>query len=537
MAAAPDPNAAGVQEAVNLVADLHATSRAEGLGDADDAVAARAAAIKAVIQKEAEYEMNSTALVVSGGKAIPAFKLKVTAAKEALEALQAITADDVGFKTALASTKYALDLADQEEEDLLKMQRQAHDYMRRGGLIPADLEERKDLIARVFVDMPDMGQQLRTYREHLREITRNTEQAAKNFKPPVVTIRKFTGEKMEEYLSFKEQFTATFGAMVLSDSQRFHYLRDHLGRDAYNIISKLEIEDQSYDLAWKMLDDVYGDKILIRNKLMSELLNLAPYAGNTPMDLRKYHSLLSVKYHRLLVSDPRLATQHEVLLPVLQKCLPYQLKRDIHYQQEKDPDSVPELLEGIDKVIKADTFWKGGLKNAKEASSGAGGSKGASSSGGRSGKGGGGATMSGMAGTLAPSQRGTNSKYGNKQSKGGSQRQGGTPKKGGPPSYANKNAAAGAGPVDKKKGKSGKNVRTCPLCSGGHHLAGCEDFKKMNVTTRKEKVVSLRLCYNCLGDGHVIGECKSKYGCQHKAGKAVCGAKTHHTLLHLPKKN
>ena len=66
----------------------------------------------------------------------------------------------------------------------------------------------------------------------------------------------------------------------------------------------------------------------------------------------------------------------------------------------------------------------------------------------------------------------------------------------------------------------------CPLADGTHKIWSCPSFKNMIVNDRYVAVRRERLCYECLGKGHAIKDCKVK----------VCGingcTKNHNRLLH-----
>ena len=67
----------------------------------------------------------------------------------------------------------------------------------------------------------------------------------------------------------------------------------------------------------------------------------------------------------------------------------------------------------------------------------------------------------------------------------------------------------------------------CPVCQGGHPLFFCNTFKGYSVSQRKEKVMSLKLCLNCLKPSHVAHDCNSTFRCRVQD----CGKK-HNSLLH-----
>ncbi|XP_055589280.1 uncharacterized protein LOC129741568 [Uranotaenia lowii] len=67
--------------------------------------------------------------------------------------------------------------------------------------------------------------------------------------------------------------------------------------------------------------------------------------------------------------------------------------------------------------------------------------------------------------------------------------------------------------------------RLCPVCRNGpHQIESCSRFGRMRVIDRKELVRRLRLCFNCLDNGHFVLDCtrRSCSKCEQR----------HHYLLH-----
>ncbi|KAK9704106.1 Pao retrotransposon peptidase [Popillia japonica] len=79
------------------------------------------------------------------------------------------------------------------------------------------------------------------------------------------------------------------------------------------------------------------------------------------------------------------------------------------------------------------------------------------------------------------------------------------------------------------------NHPNCNYCNQSHFISRCDSFLKLTVNNRIDEIKKKRLCLNCLGKGHNIAGCKSKYSFKR------CNKK-HHSLLHieqtaLPKAN
>ena len=78
-----------------------------------------------------------------------------------------------------------------------------------------------------------------------------------------------------------------------------------------------------------------------------------------------------------------------------------------------------------------------------------------------------------------------------------------------------------------QRSSSSTTASSCPLCQGGHPLFYCPTFEGLPVSQRKEKVMLLKLCLNCLKPHHVAHDCNSTFRCRVQD----CGKK-HNSLLH-----
>ncbi|XP_055904404.1 uncharacterized protein LOC129940170 [Eupeodes corollae] len=71
-----------------------------------------------------------------------------------------------------------------------------------------------------------------------------------------------------------------------------------------------------------------------------------------------------------------------------------------------------------------------------------------------------------------------------------------------------------------------RTQKACAFCNDDtHYIASCQSFKNLSVIERFSNAKRLELCINCLGRGHTVSTCSSKYTCR------IC-RKPHHFLLH-----
>jgi hypothetical protein len=86
---------------------------------------------------------------------------------------------------------------------------------------------------------------------------------------------------------------------------------------------------------------------------------------------------------------------------------------------------------------------------------------------------------------------------------------------------------------DKRKSKICHNTNTvistsstsCKKCKGRHSLYECKQFLSSTLKERKSLMTKLKLCFNCLPEGHTVQACI-------RPGQCKKCKKPHHALLH-----
>ena len=67
-------------------------------------------------------------------------------------------------------------------------------------------------------------------------------------------------------------------------------------------------------------------------------------------------------------------------------------------------------------------------------------------------------------------------------------------------------------PNQQTKQSNQKTNQQCSYCSGGHFSHDCTKYKTVNA--RKDRVMSLKLCFNCLKPGHSSKTCRNTRTCR-----------------------
>ena len=475
-----------------------------------------------VAEKKLEAELLLSHQVRMGEELMKNLADRVATIKVTLREIKGDETGSPEHNTKLGQLVYHLDTAEADSKSATKVRRDAAANLFKAGLAPARLAAFERVIDGAFAEETALGMEVKVLKTELAAIQREVEYAGRNFKPKTVEVRKYSGEKMSEYYSFKNHFQTTFGRMGLTDAQRYHFLKDHLTKEPLLAISKLSIADASYHEAWKILDRHYGDKTLIKTQLLEELNSMSFKSDSNPKELRKFIDSVDLKFRRLKEVDPDMGTQNAVLLPLMEKIFPYQLRKDMQPKLSgPDPVTVDAFLKAAGDQVREEIHLRGDHKGSRD---GGWREKKPNSSTKQHGGGrgnGGGHSMAGLAGMAA--------------------RNGGAP---GPSSFKGKNSAAptGAGKGGgRNKGKqsgsfpSGKSpaqARQCPNCRGSHSLTKCDSFLKLSTADRKNKVAELKICYICFSPNHFSRDCKSKSSCTAKQNGKKCGSRKHNTLLH-----
>jgi len=112
-----------------------------------------------------------------------------------------------------------------------------------------------------------------------------------NIQLPRISLPKFSGNSLEW-----ETFRNTFESLVvdndvLSNTQKFHYLKSSFSGDAALLIANLS--DANYESAWKTLTDKYDDKQALIHAHIHSFLSLPSMKSENIADLKKLRETLA----------------------------------------------------------------------------------------------------------------------------------------------------------------------------------------------------------------------------------------------------
>jgi len=163
-------------------------------------------------------------------------------------------------------------------------------------------------------------------------------------KLPKIEIKKFFGDP-KGFQSFKDRFEVSVNKVAsLSDVEKFTYLQGYLGGEALRSITGLSLTGNNYAEALEILQQRYGNKQVIVNSHMDELVNIAAVTNmNATKKLRELYDKVETNLRSLqaLGVDPK--SYGCLLVPILKTKLPAEIVLIISRKFDAKNDDVWEI--------------------------------------------------------------------------------------------------------------------------------------------------------------------------------------------------
>ena len=171
-----------------------------------------------------------------------------------------------------------------------------------------------------------------------------------NVRLPKLEIEKFCGDP-KKYRTFRDSFEAAITKNEsLSDVERLTYLRSLLGGEAKRNLEGLAVTNENFKEAVQLLESRYGNKQVIVNSHMEELIKINPVKGkDDTKGLRELYDKVETNLRGLQAFDVDPDSYGCLLIPVMKKKLPGEInlllsrKFDSNYEVWKIGDVMKEL--------------------------------------------------------------------------------------------------------------------------------------------------------------------------------------------------
>lgn len=361
---------------------------------------------------------------------------------------------------------------------------EAQDELDTLTLNPPD-EEDRDLIEDNYVAV------LSQFQNHLEILNKplhlNTQSVVhSNIKLPSINIKIFTGVSTE-YQSFIDLFTALIinNASLHSNTEKFFYLKAHLRGEPLLLIDNIAVTEQNFSIALGLLHKRYSNHKQLVNSYFKQILDVPSIQKCNANMLRQFSSNSKAALDALLTLNFSKEKLFDHLITyLLESKLDYATRRafEEHIDSNDLTDSktffdflnnrcsILENLSSAESLMDKKPHFKNNFNSDKS-------------------------KITLFSNSNPPAQEiYKNSDY-----------------------RTQSNANQSSSSVSMQ----------CVFCNDTtHRIYSCQKFVQMSVSDRLNFVKVTKLCFNCLGTRHTLGECGSSRVCD------IC-RKKHHSLLHL----
>jgi len=183
----------------------------------------------------------------------------------------------------------------------------------------------------------------------------------KTYKLPKIEIRKFDGD-LKEWLGFWAQFQKIHNDSELHDSDKFQYLVQSMipGTRSYKLVSSYPQTADNYELVIKALKDRFGDKVLLTEVYVRQLLKLVikNAAKTKVVSLSSMYDELESHLRALETLGVTQEQSAAFLYPLVESSLPEEVVRvwqrsaSSGYDEDQEEKPVDERLKSLMRFIR-----------------------------------------------------------------------------------------------------------------------------------------------------------------------------------------
>ncbi|GFW28665.1 uncharacterized protein TNCV_3713801 [Trichonephila clavipes] len=175
-----------------------------------------------------------------------------------------------------------------------------------------------------------------------------------NINLPKLHINKYSGN-YSEWLDFYNLFESSIhNNNRLSKVDKFNYLKSYLCGNVLACINGFSISDDNYDRALDLLKDRFGNKNMLINAHLSNLLNLTPVRNPTDIvGLRNLYDRAETQIRSLESLGVKGESYSNLLTPILLKQIPSELVLEFNRSQKDEWFDLSALLQFLHLEIRS----------------------------------------------------------------------------------------------------------------------------------------------------------------------------------------
>ena len=170
-----------------------------------------------------------------------------------------------------------------------------------------------------------------------------------NVRLPKLELTKFGGQ-LHRWQEFWDGYSsAVHENNNLANADKFKYLRSLLEEPARSVVAGLPLTSNNYETAIKLLQDRYGDPVVIQRAHINQLAYLpSVYSERNTARLRSLHDQIETHYRGLEALDVDRNTYSTIVVPMLMEKIPDAIRFNMIRGTEKR-----QVNWGIDDLLKA----------------------------------------------------------------------------------------------------------------------------------------------------------------------------------------
>lgn len=305
-----------------------------------------------------------------------------------------------------------------------------------------------------------------------------TEGGHRAVKLPTIILPTFDGA-YEKWLNFHDTFSSLIhNSTSLSTIEKFHYLKSTLSGGALNLIESIDVTNENYEVAWLLLKERFENKKMLIKRHVNALFELKMVPKENSANLRMLLDAMTMNLRVLKQLGEPVDQWGTMIVFFVSNKFDNSTRKEWEtssYGNKKDVASVSDLTEFLRTRCAILESLESHSSNQSTSSS-----------------------------VPSKSQPKWSTSSGQK---------------------SNSFVSSVTSRIQTPSSVSSTEVK-CGICGNNHFAHLCPDFLKLSVSERHQKVVELRMCFNCLRAGHSSLECTSIHRCKQ------CN-KRHHSLIHF----